>query len=73
MPAFTAAVPVSAIILAARAARPVPAIVGRAVPLAALTAAFLTAAHAGISGYRPAAALALGVVSLLTAGLTHEP
>ena len=39
-------------------------------PLAALTAAFLAAAHAGMSGYRPAAALALGVVSLLTAGLT---
>ncbi|MFI7547426.1 SLAC1 anion channel family protein [Actinoplanes sp. NPDC049599] len=39
-------------------------------PLAALTAALLAAAHAGMSGYRPAAALALGVVSVLTAGLT---
>lgn len=39
-------------------------------PLAALTAAFLAAAHAGMSGYRPTAALTLGVVSLLTAALT---
>jgi tellurite resistance protein len=39
-------------------------------PLAALTAAFLAAAHAGMDEYRPAAALTLGVISLLTAGLT---
>ncbi|KUL26910.1 hypothetical protein ADL15_36855 [Actinoplanes awajinensis subsp. mycoplanecinus] len=39
-------------------------------PLAALTAAFLAAAQSGLSGYRPAAALTLGMVSLLTAGLT---